>query len=217
MMRKKTEQLWNQAEALHGRWPDSQSRAELADLLTQLRLEPKSDAETSLLLGYLAYHFPDPSTADIDVENELKDALSRDPQNITANLYLAHHYFDTEKYADALTYLERIDEASYQQIGQVWRSLKICELKLCARLNIAPSSVAPDELVSFLQKLLAEEVDHVAVPTELVDALLKNKSALAEIWTVSCRNVVASLLRTAIDRIARPDTLQEKIDMIGEA
>jgi hypothetical protein len=203
--------IWNDAYDLLG---ESASKSAVEQLLGSVERCEGSNWEKSLLRGYIGYQFPCAATTGIDVRYELESALELEPGNTTACLYLSHYHYDTRSYGLAISYLERIDVGKYVQAGQVWRALKILEMKLAAQIHLSVSRVNPDEVLNFVRKLRSSGAESVAVPLELVQALVASKSELARIWTEPTLRKVVLDLRSSIDEIAGVTTLKEETDAL---
>lgn len=207
-----TDQLWDRAYELQSRWPDDQSG--IAELLDDLISCADETNDTSLLRGYLAYHFPCDETYEIDIETELKRASLFNSTSTTAHLYLAHYYYDSHRFGDALDELNLLDRTQFEHAGQLWRSLKILELILSAQLFARPISVSSHELIKFASELQSAGAENTAVPVEMLDALLANKQEVLKFWTMEQLATVVRALRIAINEIADNDTLKEKLDSL---
>ena len=190
-------------------------REAVSGLLNRVDECDGSTAEKSLLRGYIAYHLPCDATRDVNVESELEAVLAFEPRNTTAHLYLAHHHFDSRNFSEALKNLRQIDVDKYIAIGQKWRALKIEELVLAAMIHLSPRSVSPDDVIHFSDELLAAGTEHSAVPLELVNSLLENKSRVDQAWSVPVLRNVVTHLRKAIDETADTSLLKEETDMIA--
>jgi hypothetical protein len=209
------DQLWTSVYEMRAAQAAGENDDEdVSNAITKLNQCNGSTGEIALLRGYIAYHFVCEATKDIDVEFEFRSVLNGDPRNTTARLYLAHYYFDSGRYSDALKYLEQIDREEYNVVGQKWRALKIEEMSLAARIHLSVETVPPDDVVEFAKELHSDGVENAAIPSELVDCLLTNRSSVLRAWSPSVLRSVVTHLRKAIDEIGGTSLLKDKTDRI---
>lgn len=121
-----------------------------------------------LIKGYAAYHFPDLVQNTIDVEEELCAVLVERPFDITARFYLACHHFDVGEYQNAFAHFSMIEDSQYLSFGQIWRAIKLGELKLCCEIGLGRFKNVLAMLNVLVDRVVATSEDNTPVPTELV-------------------------------------------------
>lgn len=212
--------LWDKVYSLRGDFPypsreASQSFSDnLESILIAINQLENQDGEASLLRAYVAYHFPCELTSKVDIEDELIRVLSVNPENTTARLYLAHYYYDSRRFSESLTALNSVDRKAYENIGQLWRSLKILELTICSKLYLSLADVKADEIMDLCDMLEQAGSEDAAVPSELAEAMLANKSELVRAWGSENLASVVNKLRRTISQVSLEGTLKDKLDSL---
>lgn len=205
-----TDNLWERVYALQATWPDEAALPDLAQLKADVDTLPAGGPERGLLRAYMAYHFCCGVTQSIDIESELRGVLKFDQTNTTARLHLGHWYYDCREYADAIRELEQVDVNEYVRAGQQWRAVKIQELLLAARLQCGRIEESLAELDGLLQKIRSTPPDELAVPTELVLALVEHREEVERHCGIERRKMLGLELRDTIDAVAGPEVLKEE-------
>lgn len=203
--------LWNDTYDLIGQSTDD---AMIEQLVVSVDKCDGMQSEKSLLRGYIGYHFPCRATSRINVREELESVLESDTGNSTAILYLAHYHYDSKEYEHAISYLGKINSNEYRKAGQAWRVLKILEMQLACEIHVSASTVGSEIVLDFVEKLSTCQAENSAVPSELVEAMMTNKSELAQVWTRPVFRNVSLELRLAIDKIAGVTTLKKETDIL---
>jgi tetratricopeptide (TPR) repeat protein len=93
-------------------------------------------------LGLAWYHLPDSADRTVTCEQLFRLAVSRNPTDCYAILYLGHLLFDLGRYREALEQLVLISESAFATFDQRWRDLKRLELVVCSYLRLGLSEQA---------------------------------------------------------------------------
>jgi hypothetical protein len=175
------------------------------------------DHEAGLLRAYVAYHFPTHETAHVNIEQELNKVLERDPNEVTAQLYLGHYYCDNGQFAEAKKAFLQIDTELYRAANQGWRALKIEELMLTASIWLGDDKALAEKLNGLITRMEACDLVDLAIPSGLVTALSKNLDKLKTIYGAETVRTIADRLRDLIWTKFGPDVLVDEFENIARA
>jgi hypothetical protein len=141
----------------------AKARRQLADALTTY----PEHANLHHMIGLLWYHDPANSEErNQSIEQCFKSAINIESEHQYANLYLGHFYFDTARYAEALSLFTKVDADYFVELDQSWRNLKNAELILCCRmyLNLENIKLSEVEAVCLMYENAGQE-DYTGSPT----------------------------------------------------
>lgn len=105
------------------------------------------------------------------IEHHFSTAARLDESNQFAALFLAHFYFDTARYDEALKLFRQIDESYFERLEQKYRVLKNHELILCCRLYLNADGVSVEEIEELCREYESTEPIDVPLPQELAVCL----------------------------------------------
>lgn len=129
--------------------------------------------ELYYLAGFIYYNYPlARGDSMVNSEKYLLKALELNPSNMLALFYAGCLYFDTNRFKKAYSYLSIITEDYFAKRHQVWRDLKVMELKLCARCyytKFAPMEV--DLFRDIHDSYMKQLEEDRPLPTELVKCI----------------------------------------------
>ena len=136
-------------------------------------------------------------------EYYLSKALTLDPTNQFACLFLGHFYYDTKRFQEALAQFITVDQGYFKSIDQLWRVLTIHELILCCRLFLNDHSLSMDDFDCLVSEFLNTQSIDVPIPWEIIDCLSKTKSH--SVWSLLDRDKVQSQIMAMLEGIDLPD------------
>lgn len=145
-------------------------------------LSDKTDrsAEDEHALGYAWYMLPDEVAESLKhAQRHFTEALRLKPEHRYARLYLAHCFFDTGRFEDALRLLDAFEPDEFAVCDQAWRDAKNAELILVCSLELSLEDRIGPALEALLARASVVETDYLASPTELARALtglLRNRA-----------------------------------------
>jgi hypothetical protein len=186
--------------------PDDEAHDALVDLISRLKEIPEAerDARASYALGYAWYNMPGESERrSTEIEHWLGRALELEPGNQNARLYLGHHLFSIQRYAEARRLLTAIPAGALESLGQRWWALKVQELIACCEIYLDPNFF-DTRLVKNVCRGYAEAAPGTAVPTELVEALMW---ALGKTMEPTTKNFIADATIFLMDKMGLRDQL----------
>ena len=147
-------------------------RKALKTAIAQMMAMDVSSADVAYALGYAWYLMPDDAQERLmQAEQHLRVALRTMPKHLYARLYLAHCYFDSAVYADALSLLSNFECDAFEKKGQAWRDVKVAELALACALELRRATLIPKAIEELLNRVNRVDADSVPVPEELTRTL----------------------------------------------
>ncbi len=131
------------------------------------------------LKGYLWNSMPvESNQRDLEVENNLKKSITLNGNYIYSKTELSFFYFDKKQYEKVIELLKDLDLSYFEQKNQLWKSLKLQELLLVSKLNLASSLMIDllDDFLGLISSYLILPDEESAIPKELVFAVIENKN-----------------------------------------
>jgi tetratricopeptide (TPR) repeat protein len=167
------------------------------------------DPDLNYLVGLTLYDsFCDDEQYGPQAEDYLRKAVSLDPSNQYARLYLGHYCYDTKRFEEALDCFQAVDENYFRSIPQVWRVLTLHELIICCRVFLDDNSLSLRDFERLVEEFLHTELTDVPIPWEIVECLAATKSSV--VWNVVDRREVQRLVTTMIDGIDLSEEFKER-------
>lgn len=130
------------------------------------------------LKGYLWYKMPiESKKRDQEVEKNLKKSISQNPNYLISKSYLSYFYFDKKEFKKVINILKSINFSFFVERNQIWQSLKLQELLIVSKLYISESvnNDLSGDLLGLISSYLNLPEEEIAVPTELINAVIENK------------------------------------------
>ena len=171
------------------------------------------DAEANYIAGLVMYDsFCLEEEYGSQAEIYLQKAVTLNPQHQFARMYLAHYYYDTGAYQEALAFFETIREDYFLSMGQRWRVLKLHELMLCCKVFLNSPDITTDSFDGLVQEYLGVEDEDAPLPLELVSTLASAQESA--IWNRVNQLHVRDLIVQMTKKLSFYDALEDLISSI---
>ncbi len=157
--------------------------------------------------GYLWYEMPEEGEKrSSNIEKYLKQSISQNKDYPYSTAYLSYHFFDQKKFFEVIELLDSFDFSQFEEFDQLWQSLKLEELFYAAKLYFEDivSEQTIDGVYSVIQVYLNVPEEILAVPNEIVHAVIDNKNKYN-------MTRVISTTRKLVNSIEYKDYFQELI------
>jgi len=146
----------------------------LLDIINEFNIE---EYKRLYFIGYLWYISPTESNIrNKQIVHNLKASVSLKSNYIYSKVYLAYFYFDNKNFHDVIEILKDVDFSFFEEINQLWQSLKLQELLSVSKLyvNKIIDKELSSEILGLISAYLILPEEDLAVPRELVSAVLEN-------------------------------------------
>lgn len=196
--------------------PESNQAAVLQDILIRASAAcGNGDSENAhLVKGYAAYHFPTLTQGAISVEDELNAVLCTKPGDTTARFYLACHFFDVGNFKKAYHHFSLLDCSQFRESGQIWRAIKVDELRLCCEAAMEMYDSFCSGLSQLVDKVVSADRGNIPSPTELVCCFESHGKRLLEVLGAAQYHECLSFLQSYIEGAGMMDVFGERMKLI---
>lgn len=167
------------------------------------------DADASHMMGLVIYDFPSFEKLLI-AEKYFADAVEKNPKHQYAIMYLGHCYFDTKRFAEALTCFERIDEDYFISDDKLWRIIKLHELILCCQIQIDLIENFLEKFDQFINQLKLIPDEDIPVPFEFANTLAETK--YFPFWQSVNREKVVTEFSQIVSKLGYEKNLKQYIE-----
>lgn len=147
---------------------------QLKDIIRTLErhVERNEDEDAVLALGLAWYHIPLETKSTLAAAQGLFErVLKNDPSNGMARHYLGCLFFDQGSYTEAYRIFSGLRSEYFESMGQIWRWIKTCELRICCCLFEGWYAKAEESWLEFQSQVQLAELEDIAMPSELVKCL----------------------------------------------